>query len=104
MRLRRLPAPSQSVQACLGDLDVPANTGAAPMRRGLPSLAELGSGPEEIAKELGAALASLVCRARHGARPGSSCAECLPLGRDLAAPVGRALFAVRRGGEWPLHG
>jgi hypothetical protein len=54
--------------------------------------------PERVGAELAAALAALLCRAKHGqARP---CADCAASGGILARPVGAALVAGRfRGGR-----
>lgn len=56
------------------------------------------STPEAVGRDLARALASGLCRGLgHRAGAGASCGDCLAAGRALAPPVGRALFACRRG-------
>lgn len=54
--------------------------------------------PERVGEDLARALAVLLCRGlTHPVGVGASCPACSAAGRVLAPPVGRALFACRRG-------
>jgi hypothetical protein len=75
-------------------------SGEPPVKRGPSLVGYAGAIPEQVAEDLARALAGLLCHGlRHPPTDGGSRADCLAAGRVLALPVGRALFACRRGGR-----